>query len=275
MTSSGSLTGSGSGTALLALSAGNTHALTMNTSTPGTVSGTVSVSSSSQEVANGTFSQLVSTQVLDHAHPDLNVATLDFGIRGRTLGGASSSFQISNLLGSSPTAGLDLDSITASGDTAALTTSAGTFTNLAAGSNRSFNATIHDTANGSFSAAYTFNFSDQDLPGATTLAPKTLVLTGIIATPGDSDLNDTINFDDYVRTDNGFNNHLTGWFNGDFDYNGVINFDDYALIDVNFNNQRQPAMNAVPEPSGAGLLFAVAAGVSRSRRMRRSRAAAN
>jgi len=92
---------------------------------------------------------------------------------------------------------------------------------------------------------------------------------------GDSDLNGVINFDDYAHIDNGFNNHLTGWFNGDFDYNGVINFDDYALIDVNFNNQRQPAMNAVPEPSGAGLLFAVAAGVSRSRRTRRSRAAAN
>jgi hypothetical protein len=118
-----------------------------------------------------------------------------------------------------------------------LTTSAGTFTNLAAGSNRSFNATIHDTANGSFSASYTFNFSDQDLPGATTLAPKTLVLSGIIATPGDSDLNDTINFDDYVRTDNGFNNHLTGWGNGDFDGNGVVNFDDYVLIDLFFNQQ--------------------------------------
>jgi endonuclease/exonuclease/phosphatase family metal-dependent hydrolase len=92
VTSSGSLTGSGSGTALLALSAGNQHSLAINTSTPGTASGTVSVTSSSQEVANGTFSQLVTTQVLDHAHPDLNVATIDFGIRGRTLGGASSSF---------------------------------------------------------------------------------------------------------------------------------------------------------------------------------------
>jgi hypothetical protein len=69
------------------------------------------------------------------------------------------------------------------------------------------------------------------------LAPKTLVLTGIIATPGDTDLNNTINFDDYVRTDNGFNNGLTGWANGDFDGNGVVNFDDYVLIDLFFNMQ--------------------------------------
>jgi hypothetical protein len=107
-----------------------------------------------------------------------------------------------------PTAGLDLDSISANGDTAALTTNAATFTNLAAGSNGNFAATIHDTSNDSFSASYTFNFSDQDLPGATALASKTLVLTGIIATPGDTDLNNIINFDDYVRTDNGFNNGL-------------------------------------------------------------------
>jgi hypothetical protein len=54
---------------------------------------------------------------------------------------------------------------------------------------------------------------------------------------GDTDLNGRVNFDDYVRTDNGFNNHLTGWTNGDFDYNNVVNFDDYVLIDLAFNTQ--------------------------------------
>jgi hypothetical protein len=236
--SSGSLSGTGSGNGLLALTAGNTHTLTLNAGLPGTMaSGTVDVSSTSQEVANGTFSQQVSTQVLDHAHPDLSVATIDFGIHGRTLGGASASFQIGNLIGSGPTAGLDLDSIGANGDTTALTTTAATFTSLAAGSNRNFTANIHDTSNGTFNATYTFNFSDQDLPGATSLESKTLILTGIIATPGDTDLNDAINFDDYVRTDNGFNNGLTGWSNGDFDGNGVVNFDDYVLIDLFFNMQ--------------------------------------
>jgi hypothetical protein len=54
---------------------------------------------------------------------------------------------------------------------------------------------------------------------------------------GDSDFNGRVNFDDYVRTDNGFNNHLTGWLNGDFDLNGSVNFDDYVLIDLAFNTQ--------------------------------------
>jgi T5SS/PEP-CTERM-associated repeat protein len=54
---------------------------------------------------------------------------------------------------------------------------------------------------------------------------------------GDSDFNGTVNFDDYVRIDNGFNNHLSGWVNGDFDLNGAVNFDDYVLIDLAFNTQ--------------------------------------
>jgi hypothetical protein len=54
---------------------------------------------------------------------------------------------------------------------------------------------------------------------------------------GDTDFNGKVNFDDYVRTDNGFNNHLVGWTNGDFDGNGQINFDDYVLIDLAFNTQ--------------------------------------
>jgi hypothetical protein len=54
---------------------------------------------------------------------------------------------------------------------------------------------------------------------------------------GDTDFNGKVNFDDYVKTDNGFNNHLSGWLNGDFDGNGVVNFDDYVLIDLAFNTQ--------------------------------------
>jgi hypothetical protein len=54
---------------------------------------------------------------------------------------------------------------------------------------------------------------------------------------GDTDFNGAVNFDDYVRTDSGFNNQSTGWLNGDFDLNGVVNFDDYVLIDLAFNTQ--------------------------------------
>ena len=54
---------------------------------------------------------------------------------------------------------------------------------------------------------------------------------------GDADFNGKVNFDDYVRTDNGFNNRRTGWANGDFDGSGTANFDDYVLIDLAFNTQ--------------------------------------
>ena len=42
---------------------------------------------------------------------------------------------------------------------------------------------------------------------------------------------------DYSRIDNGYLNHLTGWYNGDFNYDGVVNGSDYTLIDNAFNMQ--------------------------------------
>jgi polygalacturonase len=75
---------------------------------------------------------------------------------------------------------------------------------------------------------------------------------------GDADFNGRVNFDDYVRTDNGFNNHITGWFNGDFDYNGEVNFDDYVLIDLAFNTQSGTLGRALSfvdgsDPSSRGM----------------------
>jgi hypothetical protein len=54
---------------------------------------------------------------------------------------------------------------------------------------------------------------------------------------GDTDFNGIVNFDDYSRTDAGFNQGRSGWLNGDFDGNGAVNFDDYSLIDLAFNTQ--------------------------------------
>jgi autotransporter-associated beta strand protein len=54
---------------------------------------------------------------------------------------------------------------------------------------------------------------------------------------GDTDFNGLVNFDDYSRTDAGFNNNRSGWLNGDFDGNSTVNFDDYSLIDLAFNTQ--------------------------------------
>jgi hypothetical protein len=72
---------------------------------------------------------------------------------------------------------------------------------------------------------------------------------------GDANFSGSVNFDDYVRTDVGFNTHLSGWVNGDFNYSGEVNFDDYVLIDVSFNTQsgtlspqREPAPRPVSSP---------------------------
>jgi hypothetical protein len=55
---------------------------------------------------------------------------------------------------------------------------------------------------------------------------------------GDTDLGGAVDFDDYVRTDAGFNGNLSGWFNGDFDLNGSVDFDDYVLLDLGFNTHQ-------------------------------------
>ena len=71
---------------------------------------------------------------------------------------------------------------------------------------------------------------------------------------GDTDLNGIINFDDYARVDNGFNNAGADWFHGDFNYDGHVNFDDFALIDLAFNHQASPMFSvAVPESSICGI----------------------
>ena len=54
---------------------------------------------------------------------------------------------------------------------------------------------------------------------------------------GDANFSGTVNFDDYVATDIGFNTSLSGWCNGDYNYSGAVDFDDYVLIDTAFNTQ--------------------------------------
>jgi hypothetical protein len=70
---------------------------------------------------------------------------------------------------------------------------------------------------------------------------------------GDTDFNGIVNFDDYSRTDAGFNQSRSGWLNGDFDGNGSVNFDDYSLIDLAFNTQTgaiRPGSGSSPNAGG-------------------------
>jgi MYXO-CTERM domain-containing protein len=54
---------------------------------------------------------------------------------------------------------------------------------------------------------------------------------------GDANLDGVVDGSDYTLIDNGFANHLTGWYNGDFNYDGVVDGSDYTLIDNAFNTQ--------------------------------------
>ena len=88
---------------------------------------------------------------------------------------------------------------------------------------------------------------------------------------GDADNNGIIDFDDYSRIDNGFNNHVNGWSNGDLNYDGKVDFDDYSLIDHAFNTQPggSPGIAPVPEPASLGMTLAIAISLAMPRRRRR------
>jgi hypothetical protein len=107
---------------------------------------------------------------------------------------------------------------------------------------------------------------------------------------GDANLSGTVDGSDYTLIDNGFNNHLTGWYNGDFNYDGIVDGSDYTLIDNAYNSQGATlgssptaliatptfqitggAASAVPEPMSTGLLSIGAIGAL-ARRHRRNRA---
>jgi hypothetical protein len=96
-----------------------------------------------------------------------------------------------------------------------------------------------------------------DYPGGSTFDGEPLDATAVLVKYtyyGDTDFNGRVNFDDYVRTDNGFNNNLSGWLNGDFDGNGQVNFDDYVLIDLAFNTQGAALGRALRRGAAAGSL---------------------
>jgi len=96
------------------------------------------------------------------------------------------------------------------------------------------NQTNHATTLGVLKGSEYTGLGSSNFDGFTVAASDVLVKYTYY---GDTDFNGKVNFDDYVRTDSGFNNHLSGWINGDFDLNNQVNFDDYVLIDLAFNTQ--------------------------------------
>ena len=172
-----------------------TVGLNASTSTAGLKSGTVTVDNLDITTEGGAGKGAndpddvisVSASVFDHAQPSFRNAgsqstlSLDFGSVPQNSGRHSIDFSLfNNMLTQGYTAGLDLDSIAASGSTGVLSTSLNAFASLAAGNEADFAAIIDTAATGDFNAAYTLNVSDENIPGAATLAPLTLELHGTV-----------------------------------------------------------------------------------------------
>ncbi len=107
-----------------------------------------------------------------------NTLTLDFGNVAQN-STAALAFSLYNL-GNADRIGLDLDSVSASGDSAAFTTDLSGFTNLTQGGSQAFIANLLTANIGAFSAQYLLNLSDGDFGASSTRQNHqlTLNLTG-------------------------------------------------------------------------------------------------
>jgi len=281
---SGAVTGAASGVATATL-AGNAHALFVNTTTPGATTGAVTAASTSEAVADGAFSQNVSTSVLAHASPsfasdsDAHGLVIDFGVRARGSSVPAANYAIFNRADASGfTARLDVDSVALSGNTSALSSNVAAFSNLAAAGSAAFSASLDTTSVGSFSTTYTLATSDQDLPGATALAPLTVSLSARVAIAGDATLDDTVNLLDFNVLANNFGTARGAtWTLGDFNRDAAVDLLDFNLLAENFGLSAlasdptpQDWSNlaaAVPEPASSSVLIFLGAYVC-SRRPR-------
>jgi len=246
--------------------------LSANTVTAGLRSGTVTIdnldvttgggsgrgANDADDIINVTF------DVLDRANPsfasgsDLNAFTYDFG--SIVMGGVAPTldFDLFNLESTTGfTAGLDLDSIFGTGDTSILTTDLQLFggaSSLVAGLSSSFTASLDTSTAGVFATVYTLSFSDEDLPGASSLGQMTLTLLGTVGEStvesADFDGDGDVDGDDFLTWQRGL---LAGTTLAEGDASGDLSVDgldlevwqqQFAAVSPTFSSSQ-----AVPEPS--------------------------
>jgi endonuclease/exonuclease/phosphatase (EEP) superfamily protein YafD len=285
----GNVSGSATGT-IAALATANVHTLSFDTSTPGAKSGNVSVMSTSQAVANGSFSQAVSTTVFAHAGPSFSDSgsqtdlTVDLGVVAMGPGSVARSISLFNLPAGAgvPTAALDLDGATSSGSTSRLSADLTPFKNLAAGDSHAVAVSLQTDQTGVLTTGYTLALSDEDLPGAASTAALNLTLKGQVALGGDATLDGRVTFEDLVQLAQHYNaapgEGIDPWSAGDFNRDGFVGFDDLVMLAQNYNgsvggsaglnSDLARAFASVPEPGVgfAGLLVLGALGRLRGRR---------
>ena len=148
-------------------------------------------------------------------------------------------------------ADLDLDSVVGSGDTDVLFTDLATFTGLAQGDLAVFDAYFSPTSVGGFSAVYTLNLSDEDLPGEQ-FQTLTINLIGEAVLAGDFNLDGTVDSADYTTWRNGLGSTYTA--------------DDYDAWKSHFGESTsngsggEARSTAVPEPDSRllGMILGLA-----------------
>ena len=224
-----------------AMGAGTMHLLTLSTTLAGLRSGTVSVTASSLQAMNPTFSGTVSTTVLDHAVGSFASAatttslTIDFGTLIRGGAGGSEAFAVFNrpaTSGTAWTARLDLDGVSSPAPAGVFSTTLAPFANLLSGSSRPYAVSMATALTGTFSSLFTLTLSDEDLPGATA---QQLALTarGSVIAPvsGDTNLDALIDVLDVASILDGgrYNSgRAADWAEGDFNADRIVDMLDMA-----------------------------------------------
>jgi hypothetical protein len=145
------------------------------------------------------------------------------------------------------TAGLDLDTVTATGHTSVLSTDLAPTVNLTAGQARSFAATLRTNTVGTWQAVVALAVSDEDVPGATAGSPLTLTLKGAVVpaivppdfnTDGDVDADD---FEVFAACISGPSVSATGGCeSADFDGDGDVDQDDFGIFQHCFSGRDLP-----------------------------------
>lgn len=222
------------------------------TSGPGTYSGTVIIhnaqltsAGTGEGSADADDTINVTATILNHSNAsfddpaDTDTLGIDFGSVPQYAAASPATFAVHNLSGAF-LAGLDLDSITSSGDTTVLTTNLASFSNLASGAADTFSATLDtDAAPGAYSATYTLHLSDEDVPGEASGQTLTLTLQATIAPPslcvGDLNASGATDVFDFGTFIGNFGagpgaTHAQGDLNGD----GYVNVLDFSVLAPDF-----------------------------------------
>jgi hypothetical protein len=205
----------------------------------------------------------ISLSVLSHANPsfygasEVNSLTYDFGTFTQVTAEPLFSWDLFNLLETPGyTASLDLDAISVSGNADSFRTEIATFggdSSLAAGNRRGYATRFDTSAVGAFSATYTLGFSDEDLPGAVSLGPLTLTLSGIVASPAvdsaDFDSDGMVDGADFLAWQVGVGTSAAGPAQGDANGDMAVDGADLAIWQQKHGIPPAVATALVPEPA--------------------------